>query len=711
MKRKSSTFLLTLFLSAGFLLTGFFLSGVARADASWTNTGGGLGTYVINDFAYDSTHNVLYTGTSGYGVWKYDGTTWTDTGGSVSSCSIGSLAYDSAHNVLYAATSYAGVEHGVWSCTNPNTSPSWTDTGGGLSSNHVSIDSLAYDSTHNVLYAGGHSPSAGGKSAVWSCTSPNTSPSWTSAGGPGVKYIVYSLAYDSTHNVLYAGTHGYGVWSCTNPNTSPSWKNIWGGLSTCIVFSLEYDSTHNVLYAGGLHPGTGHGSGVWSCTNPNTSPSWTDTGGGLSSYIILSLAYDSTHNVLYAGTENPSGANGYGVWSCTNPNASPSWMNTGGGVSSYIICSLAYDSTHNVLYAGTNGKGVWYCYGYIPCNPTYYLAEGTSDYGFDTYVTIENPNKSAVTAKVTYMTKSGPKTRAALTLPPMSQTVINPRNDIGATDFSTKVVCQEGKTICVDRRMIWNGPGAPSQEGHSSVGVTSPAKTWYLAEGSSKWGFESWLLIQNPNATDASITITYMVEGKGPVSAKKTVKANSRASFNMETDIGQADASIKVDSNVPVIPERAMYRNNRREGHCSIGTTTPAKDYYLAEGTTGWGFTTFVLVQNPNPKATTVNITYMTPTGPVPQAAFTMEANSRKTITVNSVPSMSKTDCSIHVTGSLPLIAERSMYWGAGTPLGEACHDSIGMDAPHTTFYLPDGETTSGCETWTLVQNPNSASV
>ena len=44
-----------------------------------------------------------------------------------------------------------------------------------------------------------------------------------------------------------------------------------------------------------------------------------------------------------------------------------------------------------------------------------------------------------------------------------------------------------------------------------------------------------------------------------------------------------------------------MYRNNRREGHDSIGTTTPATDYYLAEGAVGYdsGYTTYVLVQNP----------------------------------------------------------------------------------------------------------------
>ncbi|MBU1671167.1 MAG: hypothetical protein KKF41_04705 [Actinobacteria bacterium] len=338
-----------------------------------------------------------------------------------------------------------------------------------------------------------------------------------------------------------------------------------------------------------------------------------------------------------------------------------------------------------------------------PVSGAWYLAEGTSDWGFDTYVTIENPNDTVVTAQVTYMTKTGPQDRPDLTLPPNSQTVINPRNDIGVTDFSTSVQCRQGKTICVDRRMVWQAPGAPSPEGHSSVGVTAPAKTWYLPEGSSKWGFETWLLIQNPNDEDAHVTITYMIEGQGPSPVTKTVEASSRASFNMAEDIGAQDASIKVASDVPVIPERAMYRNSRREGHDSIGTTTPSTDYYLAEGTTDWGFTTYVLVQNPNSGAATVNITYMTGEGPVSQDPFTMDPNSRKTVNVNTV--VPDRDLSIKVHGSVPIIAERAMYWDSG--MGEACHDSIGMDCPHATFYLPDGETTNGCETWTLIQNPN----
>lgn len=35
----------------------------------------------------------------------------------------------------------------------------------------------------------------------------------------------------------------------------------------------------------------------------------------------------------------------------------------------------------------------------------------------------------------------------------------------------------------------------------------------------------------------------------------------------------------------------------------------------------------------------------------------------------------------------------------------------IGLDSPHTSFMLPDGQTEGGFETYTLVQNPNPASV
>ena len=219
-------------------------------------------------------------------------------------------------------------------------------------------------------------------------------------------------------------------------------------------------------------------------------------------------------------------------------------------------------------------------------------------------------------------------------------------------------------------------------------------------------GLYSVALIQNPNASVAGCDVTYMIEGEGPRTVHKTVAPNTRSTFNVADDIGAKDASIQVSSDVHVIPERAMYRYDRREGHDSIGTTTPNADYYLAEGTTAWGFTTYVLVQNPNPNPNTVTVTYMTSAGPVVEPAFVMQPNSRETIRVNDV--VPNVDLSAKVSGTLPLIAERAMYY---TNDGEICHDSIGLPAAHRTFFLPDGDSHAGCETLTLVHNPNDVPV
>ena len=375
-----------------------------------------------------------------------------------------------------------------------------------------------------------------------------------------------------------------------------------------------------------------------------------------------------------------------------------------------IVCKVPNGATPGPVTVVVNGQSSNVDRVFTVSYPTWYLAEGTTAWGFDCYVTIENPNDTEVKADITYMTGSGSVPGGTIPLPAKSQATVFPKDKLGSQDFSTKVTCTEGKSIAVDRTMTWTGTGAASEEAHSSVGVTSPEKTWYLPEGSSAWGFECWLLIQNPGDSQANCSVTYMIEGEGPRTFDKQVPAHSRATYDMSKDIGSKDASIKVESDVPVIPERAMYRNNRREGHDSIGTTTPAQDYYLAEGATGYnvGYITYVLVQNPAASATDITITYLTGSGQVAGPSFAMPANSRKTIKVNdTLPPNS--DVSTHVKGSAPIIAERAMYWNNGT--GEACHDSIGMASPHKTFYLPDGQTLEGRETWTLVQNPNGSEV
>src|SRR5450759_2144690 len=369
-----------------------------------------------------------------------------------------------------------------------------------------------------------------------------------------------------------------------------------------------------------------------------------------------------------------------------------------GSVTSYTLHNIT--ANHAVTASFASDSSTWY------------LAEGSTAWGFSDYMSIQNPNSWPVTADIKYMPSDSPYVTQAVSLPPMSQTAVNPADLLGQRDFSTVVHSRDGTSaIAVDRTMTWTGTGAPSPEGHNSIGTNAPAKNWFLPEGSSNWGFETWVLVQNPGVTDAEVALTYMTQAGGSRKVFHSVAAHSRATFSMASDIGQQDASVQVTSGVPVIAEISMYRYNKREGHESIGATTPSTDYYLAEGTTSFGFSTYLLVQNPEGVPATVTITYMTPSGPKVQSPFTMPAFSRQTILVNGVAGVSNTDLSSHVHANVPIVAERSMYWGQGTPLGEAGHDSIGITQPHSVFYLPDGQSSGGRETFTLVENPNPSSV
>lgn len=428
------------------------------------------------------------------------------------------------------------------------------------------------------------------------------------------------------------------------------------------------------------------------------------SGGMLNTVNITGTAFGKAQGgskVLFGTTE----ASGYLNW---NDNSI-----------SCVIPEGPTSGTVSVVTDGgkSNGKD------FTVLTPIWYLAEGTCAWGFDSYISIENPNDNEVDAEITYMLPQGEAQPQRLTLPAHSQTTVNPKDHLKfETDFSTKVECLDGQMIAVDRTMEWTGAGAPSSEGHNSIGVVAPATTWFLAEGSSAWGFETWLLIQNPNDRDAVCQVTYMPEGSEARTFTKTVPAFSRRTYNMADDMGAVDASIKVTCEMPVIPERSMYRYARREGNCSIGTTLPAQGYYtamsgkglshdcyLAEGSSRWGFTTYLLVQNPNDDVATVDVTYLLEDSAEPQETIMMPPRSRKTIRVNDI--LPDSDFAIYVHGDIPVAAERSMYWGGGTALGEATHNTVGMTDTHDSFLFPDGEVSRGRETFTCLMNPNLSAV
>jgi serine protease len=330
-------------------------------------------------------------------------------------------------------------------------------------------------------------------------------------------------------------------------------------------------------------------------------------------------------------------------------------------------------------------------------NRTWYMAEGSTSYGFEEYILVQNPNSATAGVTLTLMGPDGALPPYSAQVAGNSRLTINVNGIAPDTDVSARVTSDQD--IICERSMYWNN----RIEGTDSIGVQSPSYTWYLAEGSTNYGYETFVLVQNPTTRRANVTVTYMTTS-GPVQKPTfAVDANSRYSINVADDLPAEDMSFKVVADQRVIAERSMYWSGRRGGHDSVGTVMPSEKWFMAEGSTDWGYTEYILIQNPNDVTAHVTLTYMTPAGPVPQPAMTVPAGSRKTVRVNdALPSK---DVSVQVVADRGVVAERSMYWDNGT--GQGGHNAIGVPQARRQCFLAEGSTNWGFSEWILVQNPN----
>lgn len=281
------------------------------------------------------------------------------------------------------------------------------------------------------------------------------------------------------------------------------------------------------------------------------------------------------------------------------------WLNTvtdmpdGAEVSTTVTCNTkgSNDEVLGILaeratYWNTKGSGPAEAYG-GHCSPgvtsgdkLWYLAEGCTRKGddFHTYVLLQNPTEEKARVNVTFMTPDGPQEMDQLKMEAKSRHTIHVNAHVPDTDVSTMVDSTED--IIAERAVYWKPPGGnPVYEGvlgpgHSSEGVKAPAKKWNLAEGCTN-GFETWVLVQNPDADSsgktAYVKLEYMTSG-GKVSGPELVLApNTRQTVNVaDTVPDEWDVSTSIESEVPVVAERAMYWNNRQGGTDSVGIATGA---------------------------------------------------------------------------------------------------------------------------------------
>jgi hypothetical protein len=255
----------------------------------------------------------------------------------------------------------------------------------------------------------------------------------------------------------------------------------------------------------------------------------------------------------------------------------------------------------------------------------------------------------------------------------------------------------------------------PLQGTSCSSGATAPSTTWYFAEGFTGGEFLEYLVLFNPGSKPVDAKTTYYPEGSGPIVENYALPPGSRytVSVNNVSGLPPSGHSIKVESlGGGVVAEQSEYFNygGRRGGSVSLGATEPSRTWYFAEGYTGPGFDTYLLLLNPGTRPSLTTITFC-PEGAEPVAQqYNLPPQYRGTILLNAVPGIAGKSVSFKVDAARPVVAERACYFTMGAmPNGVNGGDcTLGAPKPSTTWYLAEGSTAGFFDEYVLVMNPGA---
>ncbi|MHB8896915.1 MAG: DUF5719 family protein, partial [Candidatus Geothermincolia bacterium] len=302
----------------------------------------------------------------------------------------------------------------------------------------------------------------------------------------------------------------------------------------------------------------------------------------------------------------------------------------------------------------------------------WYLAEGCTAAGFDEYVLVQNPGAQPAAVKATFMTGTGAASSREYSVGPRSRFTIHVNDIVPGQEVSTTV--ESDMPVVVERSQYLNDMRA----GTCSIAARSLSRTWFLAEGYTGGGFQEYVLLENPEARANEVMLFFMEPSGASTIRSYTVAPSSRFSVSVGDILPGREVSVKVRAQYPIALERAMYWNNRSDGHATIATSTADTDWYMPDCYAGPGFETWLLVENPGDAERAVTVTFMDPSGKCTQRQFQVAPRSRFTLDAGAeVPGG---EFSTHVAADGQVIVEKSIYFGDRA--GGTCSIGIRGSAP-----------------------------
>ena len=325
---------------------------------------------------------------------------------------------------------------------------------------------------------------------------------------------------------------------------------------------------------------------------------------------------------------------------------------------------------------------------------TWYFAEGSTQPPFDTWLHLFNPSTTqTATVTVTFFTSSATPP-ITLVVPPVKRTSLYLNRILPPVAFGMRV--DANLPVVAERSMFFR------QDGTAVVGIPAPSPNWVLAEGSTQFPFDTWILLLNPNSATAAVKLQFLAQSGQQQVSTVVVPPRSRASVYANQVFPNQAFSTRISSDQPIVVERSMFKKTTGGGHAAPGVLYPQNAWSFAEGSTQPPFDTWYLVENPNPHPVRILMRfYLQAGGPGKLLDFTIPALSRYSIFANQVqPSTAGSATLISIGG--PVVAERAMYFRNGA------HDTIGTTQSARHWLFAEGSTQPPFDTWFLLVNSSA---
>jgi subtilisin family serine protease len=336
----------------------------------------------------------------------------------------------------------------------------------------------------------------------------------------------------------------------------------------------------------------------------------------------------------------------------------------------------------------------------------WYFAEGYTGPGFDTYLLLENPGLQASPARLDLSGTQGPSASLNLEVAPQARLTLRLNDLVPPGDVAARISLPEGSEVVAQRSMYFDYHGIKG--GHTSRGCPASSE-WYFAEGYTGPGFDTYLLVFNPQGEAAKASLSLMTTS-GVVNHNLEIPPLARRTLKLNDIMPGTELAVALSADLPVVAERAMYFDSggRRGGSDAAGAPALSREWYFAEGYTGGDFDEWLLLANPSDREVAATATFQRSDGITVESELVLRPFSRATLHVDEIAGLEDAEVSAAVKASAPgLVAERAMYFDYEGCMGtvDGGHAAGGATAPSSHWLIPEGYTGPGFESWLLVSN------